>query len=192
MKPGSFGSVIGSVALAGTALLAAGAPSAGAATVTQTYRCSSSLGSLSTSVKFSGTATLATKTIKLSNVKVTVSNTTTTTASIDKVSINVPDPNKTSAPYKSGSVKVGSTPAGWTAARTTQGIAARHAGTITFKAGATLTNAPLSAAYTDKGPKGTVISFHPGVVSFTLTSPISTAVTCTPTSPKKTIASVTE
>ncbi|MBO0731665.1 MAG: hypothetical protein J2P57_20565, partial [Acidimicrobiaceae bacterium] len=136
-------------------MLVAGGPAADAATVTQTYRCSSSLGSVSSSVKFSGTATLATNTIKLSNVKVTVTNTTTTTATIDKVSISVPDPNKTSAPYKTGSVKVGSTPAGWTAAHTTVGIVARHAGTITFKAGATLTNAPLSAAYTDKGPKGT-------------------------------------
>ena len=188
-------SIAVSVSLVGvglTASVASATPAVAAAS--QGYSCSTPVGTQSGTATVAGKATLnaTTKVISLSGVKVSIKNTFGVTVSGNNVKIVVPDPNTTSAPYVANSAKVATTPAGWTAGHATSGIFALHAGNVTFASGSTLSNAALSARYKDKGPKGTVVKFTPGPISFNLTSPISGTVTCTPTAPIVTIASVTE
>jgi hypothetical protein len=189
-------SVVGSIALAGTSLawVAVGAAPAGASSQTQAYSCSTPIGTQSSNVTVAGSASIntTTKKISLTGVKFTITNTFGVTFSANNVKISIPDPNKTSAPYVAGSAKVATSPAGWTAGHDSTGVFALHSGTITVANGQTVSNAALSAKYSDKGPAGKVIKFHPGTVSFSLTSPITGSVTCHPTAPVITIASVTE
>jgi hypothetical protein len=195
MKPGRLASVAGTAALIGSTVFAVGLPAASASTITQAYTCATPLGSESGSVTVAGSAALnaTTNTIKLSGVKFTIHNPLSTTAiSADHIVVRVPDPNNTSAPYVAGSAKVAARPPGWKAGHSTTGVFASHAGTLTLPAAGTLSNAALSATYSDKGPKGTVVSFKPGKVTFDLTSPITGSVACTPTAPVGTFASVTE
>jgi hypothetical protein len=194
MKLGRIASVACTTAVIGSGVFAAAVPAADAATISQAYSCSSPVGTLSASVKVAGAAALNStgSAIILSKVKFTITNPTTTTISADHIVVTVPDPNPTSAPYKAGTAKVASTPAGWTAGHNTSGVFAEHTGTITLAGGGTVSNAALSARYANKGPHGTVISYKPGPVSFDLTSPISGPVSCTPNPPVGTFASVTE
>lgn len=194
MKPVRITSLVGTFVLVGSTVFAASMPSAGAATITQAYSCSSPIGTLSASVRVSGSAALNStgKSINLSRVKFTVTNPTSTTISADNIVVTVRDPNKTAAPYKAGTAKVASTPPGWTAGHNASGVFAKHAGTVTLAGGGTVSNAALSASYANQGSSGTVISYKPGAVSFNLTSPIPGTVTCTPTAPVKRFASVTE
>lgn len=188
-------SIAVSMTMVGVGLTAAltGAAPAGAAS-TQAYSCSTPIGTESGTATISGKAVLnaTTKVITLSAVKFSIKNTFGLTISGNNIKVSVPDPNTTSAPYITGSAKVATTPAGWTAGHGTTGLFALHKGTLTFANGSTISNAALSGRYKDKGPKGTVISFKPGTVSFNLTSPISGTVTCTPSGTVVTFASVTE
>lgn len=196
MKLGTLASLGATVALAGTAVMGVAATPAWAGTISQPYSCSTTIGPLSETVSITGTATInkTTKVISLSGVVFTVNNTSGYSLTVNHVKLNVADPNKTSAPYKAGSAKVGTTPPGWTAGHGSTGAFALFAGSTTIANGATVSNAPLSAKYTDAGPAGTKISFKPGKVSFNLTSPSIAAgpVSCTPSAPVGTIASVTE
>jgi hypothetical protein len=181
------GLAVGAVAALPT-LPAAASP----ASVSAKYSCTTPLGPLTTSASITGSAAIASGKIELTGVVFKVKNSFGTNATIKDVRIIVPNPSKTVAPYISGSAKAASTPPGWTAGQSSAGLFALYKGSLTVDNGATISNAELSASYTVKGPKGTVIAFEPGKVTFFLTNPFSSKVSCTPTKPVPTIAKVTE
>ena len=164
------------------------------ASVTQPYKCSSIDGvtpTVSAVITANATIDKTSKVITLSGVVFKLHNTFGDTATINNVKFYVSDPNTTSAPYVAGSATVASTPAGWAAGHDT-GLYELYAGSQTFKAFSYLTTAALGAQYTDAGPVRTVIKFTVGTVSFNLTAPVTASVTCTPKTPLKVIAQVTE
>jgi hypothetical protein len=164
------------------------------ASVSQSYKCSSISGvtpSISATVSAKATINRTTKVITLSGVVFKLHNTFGVTATINNIKFYVNDPNNTSAPYIAGSANVAATPAGWTAGHDT-GLFELYTGSQTFKALSTLTTAALGATYTDAGPSLTDIKFTVGTLSFNLTSPVQTSVTCTPKTPEHVIASVLE
>ncbi len=176
-------------------LAAALASPAGASTVSQTYSCTTPAGTQTPTATIVGTATKTTTQISLAGVKFTVKNTFPAPIVIKNIKVRVPDPNNTSAPYINLSAKVLTTPAGWTAGHDltpVKDVFALHAGSISLAANASTTTAALSAKYTIKGPKGTVISFVGGTITFTVVSPIAGIATCTPSGTKKVFATVTE
>jgi hypothetical protein len=165
------------------------------ASVSQGYKCSSIGGvtpSISATVTAKATINKTTKVITLSGVVFKLHNTFGVSATIQNITFVVNDPNTTSAPYVAGSANVAATPAGWTAGHTATGLFENFAGSQSFKALATLTTAALGAQYTDAGPVRTVIKFTTGTVSFDLTSPVQATVTCTPKTPLKVLAQVSE
>jgi hypothetical protein len=124
--------------------------------------------------------------IKLKNAMYAVTNSTGLTATVTNVVLHVPDPSGVT--YKNGSATV--TTAGWTAGHDSNGAFASFAGPATIAAGATIPSAPLSAKYKVSSAAGTVVKFHPGLVTFTVTSPFSFKVVCTPNAPVGTFTSV--
>jgi hypothetical protein len=184
----------GAVALSGTALLGLSVPPAAASTITQSYFCNAIFETFTETNSVTGTARLnaTTKVISVSGVVFTFNNNTLSPLTGNGLKMYVPDPNKTSAPYKAFSAKAGTTPPGWTAGHDATGVFALFAGNFSIPPAGKMSNAPLSASYIDKGPKGTKISFKPGRITFKQTSPISGTVNCTPNTPVGTFASVTE
>jgi hypothetical protein len=179
-------------ALATSGILGGIAPAG--ATVTQNFKCTA-IGpvtpSFNASVTALATINKTTKVITLKSVVFTIHNTFGVSATINSIKFEVNDPNANSAPYVTGSVKAATLPAGWTAGHDT-GIFVEHAASETFKALATLKTAALSANYTDVGPVGTVINFTAGDLTFNITSPVTQSETCTPSTPEKIMAHVTE
>src|SRR5580658_3060275 len=105
--------VIASLVGGATFLSGVGWISAGAAirtaTVTQTYTCKAAGQTETAPVTISGTAVISgtgsTATVQLSDVVFSVTNTFGVTAVGSSFKLYIPDPNKTSAPYKAGSAK---------------------------------------------------------------------------------------
>jgi hypothetical protein len=186
--------LVGAVVLSATALMGLGVPPAAASTINQSYFCNAGFETFTETNSVTGTARLnaTTKVISVNGVVFTFINNTITAFTGNGLKMYVPDPNKTSAPYKTASAKAGTTPPGWTAGHDATGVFALFAGSFSIAPGGKMTNAPLSASYIDKGPKGTKISFKPGRITFKQTSPISGTVSCTPNSPVGIFASVTE
>jgi hypothetical protein len=188
--------MIASAALVGGALATSGiiGVTPAGASVTQGYTCSAIDGvkpAVNATVTAKATINKITKVISLSDVVFKLKNSFGVTATINDIKFYVNDPNNTSAPYVSGSAAAAATPAGWVAGHDT-GLYVLYSGSQTFKALATLTTAALSASYSDLGPTKTVIKYTVGTLTFNLTSPVTATVTCTPKTPEKTIAQVTE
>ncbi len=160
------------------------------ASLSQTYTCSGGGVTERGTVVVSGGAAInsAHTTVKLKNAVYTVTFNMGFTVTVTDVVLHVPDPSGVS--YKANSAKV--TTAGWTAGHDSNGAFASFAGPATVANGATIPSAALSAKYKLTGSAGTVVKFKPGLVTFTLTSPISASVVCTPNAPVGTFASVTE
>jgi hypothetical protein len=158
------------------------------ASLRQSYTCAGAGVSETGTAVVSGKAAINSSrtTVKLKNAVYTVSNNTGFTATVTNVVLHVPDPSGVS--YKANSAKV--TTPGWTAGHDSHGAFARFAGPATVAAGATIPSAPFSAKYEVTSADHTVIDFQPGLVTFTLTSPISAHVVCTPNAPVGTFASV--
>ncbi len=188
------------VAVAATLTLAIVAPSASAKpvadhqaapAVSQTYDCTTPIGDINLTGTVTGRASIMGKSISLTKVKFAVTNSVGLDLVVENVKVYVPDPSKANAPYKKGSVTIATKPRGWKAGHDSTGIFALFKGQQTIKAGDNVTVAALGAQYTAKGAKGTKIHFASGTVTFTVDSPVSGDVTCTP-SPAVTFARVTE
>ena len=186
--------IAGAAVVGGLATSGIIGPAPAGASVTQGYTCSSIDGvkpSVNAAVTAKATINKTTKVIALSGVVFKLHNTFGVSATINDIKFYVNDPNTTSAPYVSGSGAAATSPAGWTAGHDT-GLFVVYSGSQTFKALSTLTTAALGASYSDLGPAKTVIKFTVGSVSFNLTAPVQASVTCTPKTPEKVIAQVTE
>jgi hypothetical protein len=188
--------MLGGAAVVGGVLAMSGFIGVGpaGATTTQGYSCSAIDGvkpDVNASVAAKATLNKTTKVITLSGVVFKLRNTFGIPATINDIKFYVNDPNATSAPYMTGSAAAAATPAGWAAGHDT-GLYVLYSGSQSFKSLATLTTAALSASYSDLGPTKTVIKFTVGSISFNLTSPVQSTVTCTPKTPEKVIAQVTE
>jgi hypothetical protein len=189
------------VAVAASLVVAAVAPAASARpavthqvrpAITQSYTCSTPIGDISLSGTVTGKASIKSGTISLKKVVYAINNSVGFDLVVDHVKISTPDPSKSSAPYKKGSATTAKKPKGWKAGHDKVGIFASHAKSMTILNGQDVTSAALSAKYTVKGEPGTVIEFHPGDVTFHVTSPVEGDVTCMPDDPVGTFASVTE
>lgn len=165
-------------------------------TVSQPYVCHVGIISKNVLATVTGKAAIVTsgtvKTIHLTGVIFSFTNSFGVSATLNSIKAYVPYPNNTSAPYIAKSAKAGTTPAGWTAASDTTGVYLSFPGSTTVPNGAKESTAPLKANYKDNGPAGTVIAFHPGNITFKLTAPTTGTATCKPGSPLNTITSVTE
>ena len=187
----------GAMALSGMGVATADSPAVAPATVSQTYSCSV-IGTTQTgTATVMGKAVIVTsttgvKSISLTGVVFSITNSFGLTATVNTIKIHLLDPNKISAPYILNSAKAGTTPPGWTAGHDTTGTFLLFSGSTTFASGTTKRTAALRARYRDKGPRGTVIAFHPGNVTFSVTSPVVGSASCTPSGTLTTIASVTE
>ncbi len=155
------------------------------------YSCAINGSSTPVSVQVSGSAMIAKGKIKLANVVFSITNWFGTTATFKNIEVHVPDPNNTSAPYKANSATIATTPNGWSVGHGTS-LYALHAGKVTVASGSILTTAAFGAKYSDRGSVSTVISFQPGMLTFTLKSPIVATASCTPAAPVQTFAQVTE
>ena len=160
--------------------------------ITQSYTCRTPLGDLGLAGRVTGKASIEGSTITLKKVKYAVTNAAGLSLTLDHIKVWTPDPASKAAKYKSDSVKVAGSPAGWKAGHDAGGVFASFAGSQTVNDGDDLTVAALSATYKAKGASGTVVDFHPGPVTFHVSQPISGDVTCTPDEPVGTFASVTE
>lgn len=161
-----------------------------APTIAQAYSCTTPIGDIDLSGTVTGKATIKGKKISLKKVQYAVTNSVGLDLTIDSIKVYVPDPGS-AAPYKANSVKIAKKPKGWKAGHDATGIFASFAGSEVVANGDNVTVAALSAGYTAKGAKGTVVDFVPGDVTFHVSSPIAGDVSCTPDSPG-TFASVTE
>jgi hypothetical protein len=155
------------------------------------YSCVVNGSTVPVSVQVSGNAVIASGKIKLTNVVFSITNWFGTKATFKNIEVHVPDPNRTSAPYKANSATIATTPKGWTVGHGTN-LYALHAGKVTVASGSNLTTAAFGAKYSDLGPVGTVISFQPTALTFTLKSPIVATASCMPAAPFQTFAQVKE
>lgn len=176
------------------------APSAGAVQaaapaiapqLTQSYTCTTPIGDVTITADITGKATVKKGKILLKNVTYSINNDLGFDLVIDNVKVSVPDPSKKIAPYVDGSVKVAKDPSGWKAGHDKAGIFALYKRTQTVTNGSSVDVAALSATYTAKGRKGTVVEFKAGTVTFHVQSPVEGDVVCTPDAPAGTFASVT-
>lgn len=159
--------------------------------LTQIYTCSTPIGDVSIFVDITGKATVKKGKVTLKNVTYSVNNDLGFDLVIDNVKVSVPDPSKKKAPYVDGSVKVAKDPKGWKAGHDKTGIFALYKGTQTVTNGSSVDVAALSATYSAQGPKGTLVEFKAGMVTFHAQSPVEGDVVCTPDDPAGTFASVT-
>jgi hypothetical protein len=161
--------------------------------IQQTYSCPD-IGSQT--VQVAGQASISGRTIELTNVAFMFSDPVQErSAVISGGTIWVPDPSSADAPYISGSAAAMTAP-GWTAGHDSKGVFVKFSsssyGPMKVKTGDTIFSPPLSVKYRETGPSGTVVSWTPGNVTITLSSPIRGTFACTPTSPYQQITSVTE
>ena len=181
--------------LGGVVVLGSGGVAGAAGSTTEPYSCVGQ----PVNVQVAGKATIKNGDIVLKKVVYTFSNNLGFgTVKAKKIQVIVPDPDTTNAPYVANSVKVATTPTGWTAAYAAgTGISANHAASITLANNASFSNAALSAKYADASPgSNTTINFMPGDINITVTVKAdnikNVPVSCTPTEAATPFASVTE
>jgi hypothetical protein len=180
-----FGNVMG--ADAKTVFTNAGSAST---PIRQLYSCSVG-GNQNVTVSAQASEQETSEQLNLSKITYTVTNPTPFSVTVTGATVYVPDPDTVNAPYINGSAKIATSP-GWSAGHDANGTFASFTGSMVVGPGATVSTPALSASYTESGPPGTAIAWHPGQASLTISSPTSLNVTCIPSAPLGNIARVKE
>lgn len=187
------------IAVAAGMAFAALAPSASAMpagnahpTLDQSYTCHTPIGDETAIVTVTGKASIKGSKISLKKVVYSFDNNFGVDLTVEAVKASVPDPTTKVAQYKDGSAKAAKKPAGYKGGHDSTGAYVLHAGQLSVPNGSSIKTAALGAKYTATGAPGSEVDFQPGAVSFTVDSPISGTVSCTPDKPVGIIASVTE
>lgn len=155
--------------------------------IRQSYGCSGATTQTAT-VSAVARQTETTEQIRLSALTFTVSNPTNAAVTVSQARVSIPDPDRARAPYVNGSAAIAAAP-GWHAGHDSGGLFATS-GAVTLAPGETISTPAVSALYSDAGPVGTPIAWHPGAASLTLTSPSASVATCSPTAPLATLARI--
>lgn len=160
--------------------------------ITQSYTCHTPVGDETEALTVTGKASIKGIHISLKKVVYSITNTFGVDLTVEAIKVSVPDPTIKVAKYTNGSAKAAKKPAGYKGGHGATGVYALHAGQLDVANGDTIKTAALSAKYKATGSPGSEVDFQPGDVSFTVDSPISGQVSCTPDKPVGIIASVTE
>lgn len=158
--------------------------------IRQLYSCSPG-GNQDVTVSAQASENETTEQLTLSKITYTVTNPTTSAATVTGATFYVPDPDAVNAPYITGSATIATSP-GWSAGHDTNGTFASFSGSLAVGPGATVSTPAFSASYSEAGPAATVITWHPGPATITISSPTSQTITCTPTAPLGNLARTKE